>query len=83
MYLKLKVREPRRNNSTTTSETKIQVFILATTEELETLIQTTDSSRTKRHGQWPSKNQTAKLKLSSTMQGMEMSFTNPTTRTML
>ena len=77
----MKVREPQRNNSTATSETKNQVFMLAAEKEPETLIQTTDSSRRKRHGQQPSKNQTVKLKLSSTMQGMEMSFTNPTTRT--
>ena len=80
MYLKLKVREPQRNSSTATSETKIQVFILAATEEPKTLIKTTNNSRIKRHGKRPSKNQTTKLKLSSTMQGMEMSFTNPTTR---
>ena len=79
----MKVREPRRNNSTATSETKSQVFILATIEEPKTHIQATDNSRRKRHGKRPSKNQTAKLKLSPTMQGMEMRFTNPTTRAAL
>ena len=77
----MKVGEPRKNSSTATSETKSQVFILAATEEPETHIQATDNSRRKRHGQRPSKNQTAKLKLSPTMQGMEMSFTNLMTRT--
>ena len=50
------------------------------TEMIETHVQATDSNKKKKYRPQPSKNQTSKLKLSSTMQGMEMSFTNPTTR---
>ena len=49
-YLKVKVMEPRRNNSTATSEAKIQTFILAVTETTETHVQAIDSIIKNKYG---------------------------------